>query len=88
LQASDSYRLSWSRSFKADDRAATAAAKYSAWISNAPSSRACFPNEDAITRVVGALLSLEHDERGRYVSLETIAALRDDVAVKLPVVAT
>jgi putative transposase len=50
-----------------------------------------FPNEDAITRLVGALLLEQNDEwavqRGRYISLETIAPLSDDPIVKLPAVA-
>ena len=41
-----------------------------------------FPNEDAIMRLVGALLLEQNDEwavqRGRYMSLETIAPLSDD----------
>jgi hypothetical protein len=40
-----------------------------------------FPNEDAITRLIGALLLEQNDEwavqRGRYMSLETIAPLSD-----------
>jgi putative transposase len=51
-----------------------------------------FPNEDAITRLIGALLLEHNDEwavqRGRYMSLETIAPLSDDPIVKLPAVAT
>jgi putative transposase len=51
-----------------------------------------FPNEDAITRLIGALLLEQNDEwavqRGRYMSLETIAPLSDDPVVKLPAVAT
>ena len=51
-----------------------------------------FPNEEAITRLVGALLLEQKDEwavqRGCYMSLETIAPLSDDPIVKLPAVAT
>jgi putative transposase len=51
-----------------------------------------FPNEDAITRLIGALLLEQNDEwavqRGRYMSLETIAPLSDDPIIKLPAVAT
>jgi putative transposase len=51
-----------------------------------------FPNEDAITRLIGAPLLEQNDEwavqRGRYMSLETIAPLSDDPIVKLPAVAT
>lgn len=44
-----------------------------------------FPNEDAIVRLVGAILLEQNDEwavqRGRYMTLETIAPLGDDPAV-------
>ena len=50
-----------------------------------------FPNEDAITRLVGALLLEQSDEwavqRTRYMTLETMAALGEDAAVSLPVLA-
>ena len=51
-----------------------------------------FPNEEAITRLVGALLLEQNDEwavqRARYMTLETIAPLNDDPIVMLPAVAT
>jgi putative transposase len=50
-----------------------------------------FPNEEAIVRLVGAILLEQNDEwtvqRGRYMTLETIAPLSDDPIVKLPAVA-
>jgi len=50
-----------------------------------------FPNEAAITRLVGAILLEQNDEwavqRARYVTLETIAPLSDDPIVTLPAVA-
>jgi transposase-like protein len=49
-----------------------------------------FPNEDAIVRLVGAILLEQNDEwavqRSRYMSLETIAPLSDDPVVKLSAV--
>jgi transposase-like protein len=50
-----------------------------------------FPNEDAITRLVGAILLEQNDEwavqRARYMTLETIAPLSDNQIVSLPAVA-
>ena len=50
-----------------------------------------FPNEAAITRLVGALLLEQSDEwavqRTRYMTLETIAPLGDSTDVSLPVLA-
>jgi transposase-like protein len=50
-----------------------------------------FPNEAAITRLVGAILLEQNDEwavqRARYMTLETIAPMSDDPLVKLPAVA-
>ena len=44
-----------------------------------------FPNEEAIVRLVGAILLEQNDEwavqRSRYMTLETIAAIGDDPAV-------
>jgi transposase-like protein len=48
-----------------------------------------FPNEAAITRLVGAILLEQNDEwavqRTRYMTLETIAAMGDEEPVSLPV---
>jgi putative transposase len=50
-----------------------------------------FPNEAAITRLIGAILLEQNDEwavqRARYMTLETIAPLGDDPIVGLPAVA-
>jgi transposase-like protein len=49
-----------------------------------------FPNEDAIIRLVGAILLETNDEwavqRSRYMSLETIAPLSDTALVSLPAI--
>ncbi len=51
-----------------------------------------FPNEDAIIRLVGAVLLEQNDEwavqRARYMTLETIAPIGDDPAVSLPAFAS
>jgi putative transposase len=50
-----------------------------------------FPNEDAITRLVGAILLEQNDEwmvqRARYMTLETMAPLGNDTPVSLPAMA-
>jgi transposase-like protein len=47
-----------------------------------------FPNDDAIVRLVGALLLEQNDEwavqRSRYMTLETIATMSDDQLINLP----
>ena len=49
------------------------------------------PNDDAIVRLVGALLLEQNDEwavqRARYMTLETISQMSDDPLVSLPAVA-
>jgi transposase-like protein len=50
-----------------------------------------FPNEDAVVRLIGALLLEQNDEwavqRARYMTLETIAPLSNDPLVSLPAMA-
>jgi transposase-like protein len=50
-----------------------------------------FPNEAAITRLVGAILLEQNDEwavqRARYMALETIAPMSENPLVSLPAVA-
>jgi putative transposase len=50
-----------------------------------------FPNEDAIIRLVGAILLEQNDEwavqRARYITLESIAPVSDDSIIGLPAVA-
>ncbi|MFN8958992.1 MAG: transposase, partial [Hyphomonadaceae bacterium] len=49
-----------------------------------------FPNEAAITRLIGALIMEQSDEwavqRGRYMTLETLAPLSNDPIVMLSAV--
>lgn len=49
-----------------------------------------FPNEDAIVRLIAAILLEQNDElavqRARYMMLETIAPLSDDPTVSLPAI--
>src|SRR6201989_2985125 len=51
-----------------------------------------FPNEDAIVRLIGAILLEQNDEwavqRARYMTLETIAPLSTDPPVSLPAIAS
>jgi putative transposase len=50
-----------------------------------------FPNDDAIIRLVGALMLEQNDEWAvarRYMALETLARIVDDAPVRLPAVAT
>ncbi|MGY3078095.1 transposase-like protein [Bradyrhizobium sp. LM6.10] len=51
-----------------------------------------FPNEDAIVRMIGAILLEQNDEwavqRARYMTLETIASLSDDPIVSLQAIAS
>ena len=50
-----------------------------------------FPNEAAITRLVGAILLEQNDEwavqRARYITLESMAPVGDDPIVGLPIAA-
>ncbi len=50
-----------------------------------------FPNDEAIVRLIGALLLEQNDEwavqRERTMSLQTIAPLSDDQPIKLPTMA-
>ena len=51
-----------------------------------------FPNDEAIVRLVGALLLEQNDEwavqRARYMTLETIATMGEDAVISLPAVAS
>ena len=50
-----------------------------------------FPNEAAITRLIGAILLEQNDEwavqRSRYMTLETVATLSDNPLASLPPIA-
>ena len=49
-----------------------------------------FPNEDAITRLIGAILVEQNNEwaiqRARYMTLESITPMSNDDLIKLPAV--
>jgi transposase-like protein len=50
-----------------------------------------FPNEDSITRLVGAILLEQNDEwqlQHRYMTLETITGMADDLSISLPAALT
>jgi putative transposase len=59
--------------------------------SSAAPSIGIFPNDDAIIRLVGAILMEQNDEwavqRARYMTLETIAPISDNPIVILSAVA-
>ena len=50
-----------------------------------------FPSDEAIVRLVGALLLEQNDDwavqRARYMTLETMATMGDDPVISLPAVA-
>ncbi len=50
-----------------------------------------FPNEEAVSRLIGAVLLEQNDEwavqRTRYMTLESISQLGDDPLVSLPALA-
>ena len=50
-----------------------------------------FPNEDAVTRLIGAILVEQNDERAvqraRYMTLQSIAPMSNDDFIKVPAVA-
>jgi transposase-like protein len=49
-----------------------------------------FPNENAITRLVGAILLEQNDEyaiQKRYMSLESLATMSDNPPIRLPAIA-
>jgi len=50
-----------------------------------------FPNEAAVTKLIGALLLEQNDkwavQRARYMTLETIAPVSDDLTVSMPALA-
>ena len=49
-----------------------------------------FPNEKAIVRLVGAILLAQNDDyaiQNRYMSLESLATISDNPAIRLPAIA-
>ncbi len=58
------------------------------WLSGGVQVVGIFPSDDAIVRLLGALLLEQNDEwavqRSRYMTLETIATMSEDPLISLP----